>query len=700
MFTGTDRSTRRCWRSARRVIGGLLIVPLLPWLCFRAAVAWLSYPGDMKDNRASVRVEDRNGVALAALVSDDGQWRMPLADSEISPHLLDAIVAVEDTRFYSHRGVDWKAMAGAAWEDIRHLRARRGASTISMQVQRLRSPGAHSFWTKLLQVIRAEQLERRQTKQEILVEYVNRAPFGGNLVGAGAACWRYFGGPCRQLSLGEAALLAGLPQSPNRLRPDRFPGRAEARRDHVLGRMLACGMITQREHDDASSEPVVAEWRPLPQDRPGGELPPADGALPTLLHVADQHHEAIVRTTLDAGIQRQTALAAREHLNLLRTSGIDALAVVVLRTQTSECLAAVSLGAKDLSIDLTRNKRSTGSTLKPFIYAAAFDLGVCQPSSLLNDSPAAWPGYQPSDYDRSFRGPLTAAEALAESRNLPAMLVLASVGIEPAIGVMDAAGLHGLARTPERYGLSLAIGGAEATPMELAGAYATLARGGVHRAVRFTPISDDSSDHETRCLRQEACWQTLTALSSIERTRGICPEACSSCVAWKTGTSSGHRDAWCAAVTRRGTVVVWLGNLHNEASGALVGQEAAAPLALRLIAMLDPHGEPWLNVPDSKRASTQPRQSTALVLVSPPEDAQFVLTRDAPVEKQRIPLRAAHYRNGAPSNAPLWWFVDDQPILTRRSDCAWWDPMPGAHEVRVVDENGRSAGARIVVRRE
>ena len=674
-----DKKARLC-RGARRGILAAIALLLGSWLGFRAAVAWWVYPAGLdREPPGSSRIEDRHGVPLAAFVADDGQWRISLAASQISPHLLHAIVAVEDSRFEMHHGVDWKSVAAAAWQDVSHLSSRRGASTLTMQLQRLRDPRPHTLVNKLEQAIRAEQIEAKQNKREILVEYVNRAPFGGNLVGAGAASWRYFGRPCDQLSLGEAALLAGLPQSPNRLRPDRFLKAAKLRRDHVLDRMLACGFITSEQRDEAAKELIIAAWRPLPQDRPAYDLPPADGALPALVRGCRDRPGATIRSTLDASIQRQTALAARQHLQSLAASGVSAVAVVVLDTQTAEPLAIVSLGAQNPALDLTRSRRSTGSTLKPFIYAAAFDEGIYGPRSVLSDSPAAWPGYAPNDFDRTFRGKLTASEALAESRNIPAMVVLSKVGVETTIGVMDVAGLHGLARRPGQYGLSLAIGGAEASPMELAGAYALLARGG----------------GAAHCLRPIACWQVLGAISETSRTSGVCPEAARSHVAWKTGTSSGRRDAWCAAVTRRRTVVVWMGNTAGEGSPILVGQQSAAPLALRLIAMLDPVDEPWPVCPDKPARTSVARQTTPheLIITRPANGEQFVLTSDVPRDRQRVRLEAE--QSGDPS--AIWWFVDGQPIDQSNSRSLWWDPSPGTHDLRVVDADGHSATARVAV---
>ncbi|HET6248718.1 MAG TPA: transglycosylase domain-containing protein [Tepidisphaeraceae bacterium] len=743
---------------ARRTALAALAIPILACLGFLAAVRWWPYPAGIENApAASTLIEDRNGVSLADLVAADQQWRIPLRQDQISPHLLDALVAVEDSRFYEHHGVDWRSAAMAAWLDVKSFHIRRGASTLTMQVQRLRDPRPRTFFNKFEQAVRAAQLEKQESKQQVLVEYVNRAPFGGNLVGAGAASWRYFGRPCAQLSLAEAALLAGLPQSPNRLRPDRFPDKALARRNHVLDRMRDMGMIDAKQHDEACAEPIVADWRALPQDRPQSAAA-ADGAMPTLSRLATAYPGTRLRCTVDAGIQRQVFLAASDHLEKLESSGVSAAAVVVLDTQTSECLAAVSLSRGTAHVDLTRSVRSTGSTLKPFIYATAFDMGICTPDTVLEDSPVAWAGYEPADYDRKFRGSVTAADALAESRNIPAMLVLAQVGVEPAVGVMDAAGLKTLARSPGRYGLSLAIGGAEASPMELAQGYAMLGRGGVAREVKMiagmnreiasdalalTANADFSAPPMSRlrfrdsmldtasfpaqvtiaeatkdlasvqnpspqrsCLSETACWQTLYAISNPDRTSAICPAAIKTHVAWKTGTSNGHRDAWCAAVTRHRTIVVWMGNAGGQGSPVLVGAEAAAPLALRLIASLDTApADPWPVVSSPSPLSaprSHPLATTSLSLISPTAGEQFVLDRDISLAQQRVLLKAS-LRGDKPGSGTdsrtLWWFVDAQPAgVSDAGAQLWWEPVRGNHEIRVIDAYGHAAAANIVVK--
>ncbi len=671
----------------------LVALPILMFLAFQAAVAWWPYPSGIEGSPANgTFILDRNGVPMAARVASDGQWRIALSPDQISPHLLRAMVAVEDARFHEHGGVDWKSALGAIWHDVRHLQIHRGASTLTMQLERLRDPKPRTIFNKFEQAVRAKQLERRATKDTILVEYLNRAPFGGNLIGAGAASWRYFGRPCRDLSLAEAALLAGLPQNPNRLRPDRYIAAATARRNHVLDRMRYLEMIDAKQFADARLESVTAVWHPLPQD--------ADpDALPTYDTLAARYPGQVIRTTLDLEIQRRATKLAQAQIKTLNIAGVAA-AVVVLDTQTSECLAAVSYQSIDTkgphrSVDLTRGSRSTGSTLKPFIYAAAFEAGICSPKTILLDSPAAWAGYAPGNYDRGFRGPMPAADALAESRNIPALVILGKVGVERAVGILESFGFNTIARGHRNYGLSLAIGGAEATPVELAEAYATLGRGGIWRHVVFVR---EEAMTDRRVMQSRACWQVIAAMSASPRTRAISPEAASLEVAWKTGTSSGHRDAWCAAITPRFTVVVWIGNPQGEAAAALVGLEAAAPLALRLIASLDTVVANWPKIPAAEITSERQaggtfiaaRSVSSLVITSPRPDEQIVLNPELSADRQQVSLEASTDTSG------VWWFVDESPVGRERR--LWWAPIPGSHRIRVVNGEGRAASIDIHVR--
>jgi penicillin-binding protein 1C len=354
-------------------------------------------------------------------------------------------------------------------------------------------------------------------------------------------------------------------------------------------------------------------------------------------------------------------------------------------------------------LDLTQRPRSTGSVIKPLIYAAAFDAGISSPEALLDDSPAAWLGYAPANYDLEFRGRMTAAVALAESRNIPALRLLSPVGVQRAAGLCGALGLRTIGRTPQRYGLSLAVGGAEATCAEIAEAYATLARDGIWRPVVWL-ATDEPNERviAPASLSASACRATLACLSDSRRTDAVCAEAAALEIAWKTGTSSGHRDAWCAAVGPARVVVVWMGNAGGEGSRSLVGGEAAAPLALRLLAAIDGGVRVLarrLPSPAAQRdnAAVRPLEQS-ITIVAPADRSEIVRDPDTAPARQRVPLRA-RVTNASHPDEPLFWFIDGLPVGTARTDePLWWQPVAGEHEVRVVDASGRSDRVNIRVR--
>jgi membrane carboxypeptidase/penicillin-binding protein PbpC len=434
---------------------------------------------------------------------------------------------------------------------------------------------------------------------------------------------------------------------------------------------------------------VRASWHDLPQEARD------DGALPTLLTLGGSNPDGrgAVTISLDSRVQHQVAAATRDHLNGLRDSGISSAAVVVLDTATAECLAAVSVSDVSRRIDLTRRPRSTGSVLKPFIYAAAFEAGTCSPATILDDSPAAWPGYTPQDYDRTFKGQMTAADALAESRNIPAMVLLARTGIAHTTGLMQSAGLQTLGANHREYGLSLAVGGAEATPVEVAAAYAGLARGGTGSPAYFTL---NHQPRGTRFINADACWSVLRALSDPDRTAAVCPEAARLNVAWKTGTSGGNRDAWCAAVTPRRTIVVWMGNPQGEASHALIGRDVAAPLALSLIASLDPTPAEWPRLTTDKSPTEIARRPlrSRLAIISPAPERQILLSGDIPADRQRVPLQVA----GTQAPGEIHWFIDGEHLGSASPAAPlFWSPHAGRHEIRAVAPDGRAASVTVSV---
>ncbi len=562
-----------------------------------AGAAWLLIPpyrGNLQDYRPATKICDRHGRLLRVALGRGEVLSDPIPFEQTGDWAAKALVAGEDKRFYRHGGVDALAVARAAWYNLARGRIVSGASTISMLVCKLTEPRPRTLWTKIVEADHARRLESRLSKEQILEQYLNRAPFGGNLVGIEAAARRYFGKSAADLSLPEAALLVGLPQAPARLRPDRHPDRAIRRRNYILDRMNACGFITGAEHARALGADPAAGQHPAPFLAPH---------FCDLVAATSPRRPTTV-TSLDLDLQATAERALRARLDELRADGVRGGAVVVLDVQAGEVRALV--GSPDYTsvpddgqVNGATARRSPGSALKPFIYAMALDEGLCSPGTVVADIPVSFAGYRPENFDRGFRGPVTVRDALVQSLNIPALLFVQELGLAGVVGRLRAAGLSTLDRGADHYGLSLAIGTCEVTLLELANAYACLARRGVYRDAACLVRTEPG--RETRLFSEEAAYLVADILGGEERGLDAhghvadvrCPRA-----AWKTGTSAGNRDAWCLAYNPEYVVGVWIGNPGGKGAPALVGAAAAAPVAHGIFRRLYPSDEgPWFQRP-------------------------------------------------------------------------------------------------------
>ncbi len=584
------RGTRRAGRWLRR--GGAALVAA--GLAF--AAAWQLFPlaDHVYRTPPAARVlTDRDDHPLRIGLAENDVYALPLDAIPRNAWLPQALIAVEDQRFYRHIGVDPLALLRAVGQNIAGRRVISGASTISTQVIRLTEPRPRTLGTKVIEAFRALQLEAHFTKDDILLMYLNRAPFGGNLVGAQAASRRYFGKNAADLSLAEAALLAGLPQSPSRLAPNRNPDAARVRRRTVLDRMLACGWISREQHGAAMTEPVVVRAETYPFEAP-------HFSAWALRQIASGAGGGPVRTTLDRGLQRMVETQLRQHERILRDAGVDGAAVVVVDVRHAAIRAMT--GSPDPADSVAQGQvnaavaaRSAGSTLKPFLYAWAADHGRLTPERRLMDVPKIWRGFEPGNYDGGYLGPVPARAALAMSLNLPALELAEEVGAERLLGLLRTLGFRTLDRTASDYGISLALGGAEVRLTELADACAALARGGAFVPSRWredAPMAD-----ERRIFSAEAAWMVNDMLSGAERqgeALGHVADAALPRAAWKTGTSSGRRDGWCVAWNPDWVVAVWTGDPRGRPCPRLSGGETAAPLAWNILRELYPDGRgPW-----------------------------------------------------------------------------------------------------------
>lgn len=560
---------------------------LLPWLRW-GAVAFLvsllaldlAFPPKLPKARdTSTLVVARDGTPLRAFADADGVWRHPADPASVSPLYLQALLGYEDRWFRHHPGINPWALARAGWQWLRHGRIVSGGSTITMQVARILDAEPGSTRTpsgKLVQLLRALQLEAHLSKDEILSLYLERAPFGGTIEGVEAASWAYLGKPASRLSQAEGALLAVLPQAPTRLRPDRNPDAARVARDKVLERMVELGAWKRADVDDAKIEPVVS--RSL-------RVPVSAALLAQRLRSSAPRAERI-ESTIDAGLQRTLEERVSAYFSSLpeRTSA----ALLVVDNATLEARAYVgSVAFGDAGrlghVDMVRAWRSPGSTLKPFLYGIALDDGLIHSESLLVDAPQSFGGYRPGNFDAAFNGPVGAATALRLSLNVPAVDLLDRIGPARFTARLDHAGISLRFPRGATPNLSLILGGTGARLEDLVGAHAALHRNGIAGQVRYTP---EAALVERRLLSPGAAWIVREILESNPRP-GERMETFDTGrrlrVAWKTGTSYGFRDAWALGATRRYTVGVWVGRPDGTPLPGQYGAVTALPLLFETI---------------------------------------------------------------------------------------------------------------------
>ena len=716
------------------ILGAGAAVCAATWLAVRLAPfpdqAMAHYP-------ASVVLTDRLGQPLRVWLGEGDIDCRPSYRPDPSHWVVQALVAAEDRRFWSHGGVDLRAVARALAQNVSAGRTVSGASTVSTQVIRLVEPRPRRWGAKAVEAFRALQMEQRYDKRTILAQYLNRAPFGGNIVGIEAASWRYFGKRPADLSLAEAALLAGVPQSPSRGRPDRHPGRAKKRQAYVLARMRACGYITAAQETEALAQPVVARQSPYPFDAPHFTEWVGAGA--------SVDAQGVVRTTLDPVWQQRAGEILRRHL---RDGAVHGGAVVMLEVRTGAVRAMV--GSPEYAaqpagqVNGALAARSAGSTLKPFAYAMALDRGWLTPGSVLTDVPARFRDYDPQNFDPLFRGRVTVREALVLSLNMPAIEVVRQVGQTPFYDTLKRLGLVTLSRPADQYGLGLVLGNGEVRLLDLANAYACLARGGVYAPVRVLE-GDDRAATGRRVFSQEACWILAEMLSGDERamdTTGHAADVRLPRMAWKTGTSAGLRDAWAVAYNPDVVIGVWVGRPDGAGSDQLIGRTAATPIAWDLFRSLYPDNQsPWYERPAGVTARLtcavsgrppgphcppgaedwsiervtrcepcaghggQTGQATnaaplvaqaagSLRILTPARDSTFRWMSDLEAGAQRVPLTVT----GPEPGEPLHWFVNDRPVgVSRAGETLFWPLERGAHQIVCSTACGVSDRIRIVV---
>ena len=679
----------------RLIAAGLAGVAVVTAIAAGVWVAALGPPPLGRNLDTSHSVLDREGRLLRAYANGEGRWRLPAAVEDVDPRYVRMLLAYEDRRFYEHVGVDPFAVGRAAFQLIRQGHIVSGASTLSMQVARLLEPRQErSFAAKFRQIARALQLEFALSKTEILSLYLTLAPYGGNLEGVRAASLSYLGKEPRRLTLGEAALLVALPQSPEMRRPDRNPAVARAARDRVLDRMQA--FVPADEIARAKMEGVPVARRDLPVLAP---------------HAADQivAAEPSTRThrlTIDAPLQKTLQDLARERAVALGPT--ISIAIIAVDNATGEVRARV--GSADYfdarragQVDMTNALRSPGSTLKPFIYGLGFEDGLIHPETLIDDRPVRFGNYTPENFDLTFQGTVTVRKALQLSLNVPAIAVLGKVGVNRLSARLTDAGAALVLPKGEAPGLAMGLGGVGIRLNDLTMLYAGLARGGVATPLIERPIDVRGAAEASprRLLDPAAAWYVGNVLI------GAPPpdNAPHGRIAFKTGTSYGFRDAWALGFDGRMTVGVWVGRPDGAPVPGLVGRAAAAPILFDAFARSGLTTAPLPQAPKGAVFASNNRLPPPLQRFSPatapgamaepprimfpPDGARIEL---AGGEQNPVALKIAG------GLAPLMVMVNGVPIGPETSRRNLFFMTEGQGFVRVTVMDARGAADSVMVR--
>lgn len=638
----------------------------------------------------SVEVRDRAGILLRAYTVEDGRWRLAVTTDQVDPRFIKMLVAYEDKRFFEHSGVDSRALVRAAKQALTNGKIISGASTLTMQVARLLEQSGTGAWGgKLRQIRVAMRLEQVLSKDEILQLYLMLAPYGGNIEGVRAATLSYFGKEPNRLTAAQAALLVALPQAPEARRPDTNVKTARKARQVVLDRLTATKTVTLEEAKTAHLEPISNARSPFPALAP---------------HLSDRARRAepergVHRLTIKANLQERAEALAKASIQG-KAENLS-IALVLADHTTGEILAHVGSGGysddagRQGFIDMTRALRSPGSTLKPLVYALAFDQGLAHPASLINDRPVAFGGYAPQNFDGEFRGELRVDEALRLSLNIPVVLLTEEIGPARLMAALGKAGVQ--AEVPGGApGLAVALGGVGTSLEGLVQLYAGLAQGGQRKTLTWQ-FGKKLNEEET-FLNRSSAWQVSHVLAGLAPPAG----AAQMRLAYKTGTSYGHRDAWSIGFDGRYVAGVWIGRPDGTPVPGAFGGELAAPILFELVGLVADKAVPLPPPPPETllletaalplplqrfkgRHAVFQAAPDAPKMAFPPDGARLALSDAGLVVK---------VRDGSP---PFTWMANGAPILrsvqTREAQLPLFEQ--GFVQLTVMDRDGRAARATI-----
>ncbi len=662
------------------------------------ALDFLFPPPLDRAKHVSAVVMDQRGAVLRVFPVDDGKWRMRAHIDKLDPDFIDALLAYEDKRFRSHGGVDPLALGRAAGSLITSGHIVSGGSTITMQTARLLEPRPRNLGSKIIESIRAFQLEERYTKDEILELYLTLAPYGGNLEGVRAASWAYFGREPDNLSPDQIAMLIALPQSPEARRPDLRPQAAIVARKRVLDRLASEKIFAADLAAESSGYPAPAR-----RDFPSTAWHASEEAI---RRAADPDN---IATTLDLALQKEVETLALRAAGLPR-DGIQ-VAIMVVDIPTREVRASAGSASRNTAggwIDLTDRPRSPGSTLKPFIYGMAFDDGVASPNTTIADAPRRFATYRPDNFDRTFRGDVTVTQALQHSLNVPAVEALDAIGARRFAAALSFAGadLSMPLSSDDETGLAIALGGAGLTVRELALLYAALGDEGralpLHWLKSETSAASLAATPATQIMSAQSAREIIRILSAAPTPEGRMPALLTQdapVIAFKTGTSYGYRDAWAAGVSNGHAVVVWIGRADGAPRPGVTGREGALPVlfeAFDAIARITPHRPSGLQLREGDQGDQAPpaplarfdRENAPPHILFPPDGAEVWKDEEH-----------TDYVLAAEGHGRLAWYVDGKPLRRNVAGDTIWRPVePGFYDLRVVDPAGRTARARVRIK--
>ena len=690
--------SRRTWLWSGLVLVGACLAVL--------ALDQIFPPPIEKARSGSVLVADTNGIPLRAFPTEEGRWRLRADISRTDPLFIEALIGVEDERFRSHWGVDLLAVIRASGQAVSRGRVVSGASTITMQTARLLEPRPRTLGSKLIEMLRAVQIERRLSKDEILELYLTLTPYGGNLEGIRAASWAYFGREPDRLTDEQIALLLALPQSPEVRRPDLRPKNAIAARGRLLDRMVELELIPASRAEDARALPLPGR-NAFP-----GHAWHASELIRSAAFKTDATSHGMplkdVRSTIDAGLQASMEKLLEETVRQLEPS--VQLSAIVVETETRAVRALVGSAQRERPggwIDLTSAPRSPGSTLKPFIYGLAFDDGQALPDTFIQDLPARFNTYRPENFDRSFRGQVRISDALQHSLNVPAVLALDRIGPERFASSLELAGvpirIHGTStRDP---GLALALGGIGMTAQDLAVLYAGLGEGGLMNPLNWTEadVARQSTKPAQRFMSSTSASELIDILKNAPTPSGRRPASLTQNapeIAFKTGTSYGFRDAWAAGVARGYAVVIWVGRADGAPRPGETGRKAALPILFSAFDRVANELAPSGHADDRlmSEATTDPK--FAMTRFSRRDDPPMILfpPENAVLMQKRADRDDRGFVLAGRGEGELSWYVDGRPVVKDAAGAPVWVPDgPGFYRLSAVDRNGRESrvGVRV-----